>query len=378
MGKVIKWFKALLGIKTESNSGDRKDKIPSCIRRSRRHATNSPPHTPLVNPIHNNCEAQSIRAIAVAAATTAAADAAVAAAHVAVAFVKLTSQSRVITSTTTTTTVTAAAAAGDRENSAAIKIQSLFRGYLSRKALKALKSLVKIQALVRGFLVRKEAVATLQGMEALFRARSSVCAHKIRLQDDEFQPRRSIRDTSEGRSRRISASFQIPNDGRPNSIEVDLEEPKSRLTRANTWAWAADQTPSPLFTNSRHLSIPGSSNIHEIEIPFSTTHNTPRFAYSCGPESYGSMSIYDGLSKDDSFASHPGYMANTKSFRAKVRSRSAPKQRPEFGLGIKKSDGLADVECGLRIENSKSKSPLMLKNSFKNYVMDWKVLKKST
>ncbi|KAI3814518.1 hypothetical protein L1987_14158 [Smallanthus sonchifolius] len=367
MGKLIRWFKALFGIKTESNSGDRKDKIPSCIRRSRRAATNSLPQTPLHNPIHNNCEAQSIRAIAVAAATAAAADAAVAAAHAAVAFVRLTSQSRVITTTVT-------AGAGDRENSAAIKIQSMFRGYLSRKALKALKSLVKIQALVRGFLVRKEAVATLQGMEALFRARSSVCAHKFRLQDDEFQPRRSIRDASEGRSRRISASFQIPNDGRPNPIEVDLEEPKSRLTRANTWAWAADQTPSPLFTNPRHFSIPGSSNLHEIETHFSTTHNTPRFAYSCGPESYGSMSIYDGLSKDDSFASHPGYMANTKSFRAKVRSRSAPKQRPEFGLGVKKSDGLADVECGLRIE----KSPLMLKNSFKNYVMDWKVLKKST
>ncbi|KAJ0724179.1 putative IQ motif, EF-hand binding, P-loop containing nucleoside triphosphate hydrolase [Helianthus annuus] len=360
MGKMIRWLKTLFGFKTESNSGDRRTNIPSCIGRARRYAICSPPETP----IHiNNCEEQSRRAIAVAAATAAAADVAVAAAHAAYAFARLTTQIR------------SATASRDRENSAAIKIQSAFRGYLSRKALKALKSLVKLQALVRGYLVRKRAVQTLQGMEAMFRARSNVFARKFRLRYDEFHPRRSTRGASEGRtrSRRISSTFQIQDDGRPNPIEVDLEEPKSRLKRANTWAWAADQTPSPLLSNPRsHLSMPGSSNHHEFEFCFSTTHNTPRFAYSCGPDDYGL--IYDGISKDDSFASHPGYMANTKSFRAKLRSRSAPKQRPEYGPGVKMSNGLIEVECGLDME--KSKSPSMLKNSFKNYVMDWKVLKK--
>ncbi|XP_076923875.1 protein IQ-domain 26-like [Bidens hawaiensis] len=210
-------------------------------------------------------------------------------------------------------------------------------------------------------------------MEAMFRARSSVLAHKFRLQSDQFHPRRSTREASEGKSRRISSSFQIPNGERPNPIELGHEDPKSRLIGANTWAWAADQTPTPSQTNPRHLSMPDSLNLHEFEPRYTTAHNTPRFAYSCGPEDYGSL--YDGLSKDDSYASHPGYMANTKSFRAKVWSRSAPKQRPEFGLGVKKSDGPTNVECGL-LEKSKSKSPSMLKNSFKNYVMDWKVLKK--
>ncbi|KAK9060784.1 hypothetical protein SSX86_021490 [Deinandra increscens subsp. villosa] len=367
MGKTIRWFKSLFGIKTESNSGHRNhNNIPSCIGRSRRNPVSSPPESPLFNPIHsNNCEAQNRRAIAVAAVTAAAADVAVAAAQAAVAFVRLTSQSRRLTANGYT--------AGDRENSAAIKIQSLFRGHLCRKALKALKSVVKVQALVRGYLVRKEAVRTLQGMEALFRARFSVSAQKLRLQEqDQIHTTRSIRGASEGRSRRISSSFQIPNSERPNLVEMDLEEPKSRLTRANTWAWAADQTPSPLLTNPRHIY--GSLNLHEFEPRFSTTHNTPRFAYSCGPGNH--ESIYDGLSMDDSFASHPGYMANTKSFRAKVRSRSAPKQRPEFGLGLKKCDGLGDVECGLT--KGKSKSPSVLKNSFKNCVMDWNVLKKST
>ncbi|KAD5508607.1 hypothetical protein E3N88_16310 [Mikania micrantha] len=115
----------------------------------------------------------------------------------------------------------------DRENSTTIKIQSLFRGYLSRKALKALKSLVKIQALVRGYLVRKEAFQTLQGTEALFTERSGVSAQRFRLQ---------LKDVSDERigSRRIS-SFQILDDGRPKPVELDHLEPKSRLKRANTW-----------------------------------------------------------------------------------------------------------------------------------------------
>ncbi|XP_024979797.1 protein IQ-DOMAIN 14-like [Cynara cardunculus var. scolymus] len=349
MGKAIRWLKALFGfkkeknLKQESNSGDRKNKNPSCIRRSGRNPTNSPVKSPLQTPLYNNVnhhsDEQNKRAIQVATATAAAADAAVAAAQAAVAFVRLTSQNRLTTA---------------REHAAAIKIQAFFRGFLSRKALKALKSLVKLQAVVRGYLVRKEAAATLQGMEALLRAQSSVCAQRFRRQDDKFHPRRSIKRANEARSKRISASLQIPSDGRLSCVEVGPEEPKSRLTRANTWAWTPDSgTQTPY-----HLAIP---NHHEFEPRFSTTQNTPRFAYSCGP--YG---FYEGVSKDDSFASHPGYMANTKSFRAKVRSHSAPKQRPDFGFGVVKKR--VEVECGPRMEKSKSPSLLEV-NNFKNFVM---------
>ncbi|KAL4589577.1 hypothetical protein LXL04_002485 [Taraxacum kok-saghyz] len=353
MGKAMRWLKGLFGSKNEkdqSNSGNRKDKIASCIGRPRRHPSTSPPETPILKPTYNSNSAEhNKRAIAVAAATAAAADAAVAAAHAAVAFVRLTSKNRVTT----------------RENSAAIRIQALFRGYLSRKALKALKSLVKLQAVVRGYLVRKEAAETLHGMEALIRAQSTVCAHRIRLQDDKTHSRRSIKRANEARSRRISTSFQASFDGRPSPIEESPEDPISKLTRASTWAWGPGSgAQTPTFTNPHHLSTPSLPNHHVFEYGFLTSHNTPRFAYSCGPNGYDS--IYERVSKDDSFASHPGYMANTKSFRAKVRSHSAPKQRPDYEIGLKKRVVVNEVEFGAR----KSKSPSLLEiNNFKNFVM---------
>ncbi|KAK6911408.1 IQ motif, EF-hand binding site [Dillenia turbinata] len=50
---------------------------------------------------------------------------------------------------------------------AAIKIQAVFRAYLARKALHALRGLVKLQALIRGYLVRKQATATFRCMHSL-------------------------------------------------------------------------------------------------------------------------------------------------------------------------------------------------------------------
>lgn len=107
------------------------------------------------------CEAREEQrkiAMNVARATAAAAEAAVAAAHAAAEVVRLTGISR-----------HSSLRQHDRDiqNLAAIKIQSVFRAYLARKALRALKGVVRIQAIARGRAVRRRVSTKLQHLKCM-------------------------------------------------------------------------------------------------------------------------------------------------------------------------------------------------------------------
>jgi hypothetical protein len=79
------------------------------------------------------------------------------------------------------------------EDAAAIKIQAVFRAYLARKALCALRGLVKLQALARGQLVRRQATHTLRCMQALVAVQHRARVARLRLLDDGSRKLRTPR-----------------------------------------------------------------------------------------------------------------------------------------------------------------------------------------
>ncbi|KAJ7567842.1 hypothetical protein O6H91_01G009500 [Diphasiastrum complanatum] len=134
-------------------------------------------------------EEKSNHALVLAVATAAAAEAAVAAANAAAAVVRLTETG-------------ATSFYGDRfrEEWAAIKIQTAFRGYLSRRALRALKALVRLQALVRGNAVRRQTRTALQCMQALVRVQTRVRAKRSQILEEARKAELSFREMRQQKS----------------------------------------------------------------------------------------------------------------------------------------------------------------------------------
>ncbi|KAL4564100.1 hypothetical protein LXL04_028152 [Taraxacum kok-saghyz] len=162
-----------------------------------------------------------------------------------------------------------------QEATAAIKIQSVFRSYLARKALSALRGLVKLQALVRGHLVRKQAAETLRSMHALVMVQTRARAQR-RIKDH-----RSIQGV----------------------YNQELMEENIKIVEMDMCHACPFVALEPSENGQLYYSKPD--------------HSRPHSTYS----------ISDYIETINDFEVCPSYMANTQSSRAKARSQSAPKQR---------------------------------------------------
>ncbi|KAL9278260.1 putative IQ motif, EF-hand binding protein [Arabidopsis thaliana] len=70
------------------------------------------------------------------------------------------------------------------EEAAAILIQTIFRGYLARRALRAMRGLVRLKLLMEGSVVKRQAANTLKCMQTLSRVQSQIRARRIRMSEE--------------------------------------------------------------------------------------------------------------------------------------------------------------------------------------------------
>ncbi|WOH01426.1 hypothetical protein DCAR_0520810 [Daucus carota subsp. sativus] len=374
MGRTSRWFRSLLGGKRPS--GKRGGTVGN--NGSVSSESSSYPH---------GLDA-SKHAIVVAAATANAAEAALVAARAAAEVVRLTATS----ATGRTRAADNYAGMERRRYLAAVILQSAFRAYLARRALKALKGLVKLQALVRGHIVRKQSTYMLQRMQAMARIQARACAHRAYTSDSpqssnkssHSQPPKNVSKSNTkdniGRGktynnrpnwldkwmeenagiklREMSATNEYCDDEKSDKIlEVDTWKPHmnlnqndqayQRLQHVSAWnynepiyipldALSAHSTKSQRPTRSQ--SPLEFSKISSVKVNHTAAGIAENSSGVCSATSRpGSSSSRRGPtiparsecspSFYSNYLCQPNYMTYTESAQAKIRSRSAPRQR---------------------------------------------------
>ncbi|KAI7753018.1 hypothetical protein M8C21_016773 [Ambrosia artemisiifolia] len=187
MGKKSSWLSALKKALNHSKSNDNKYK-KSSKKSSKKYwfgkqksvdkhllqkETIVEDHAPLSISPHREVtiteaeNEQSKHAYSVAYATAMGAEAAVAAAHAAAEVVRLTSSAQL-----------------SIEEMAAIRIQTVYRGHLARRASRALRGLARLRSVIQGQSVKRQATSTLKCMQALARVQSQVRSRRVRMSEE--------------------------------------------------------------------------------------------------------------------------------------------------------------------------------------------------
>ncbi|KAL4018498.1 hypothetical protein IC575_022096 [Cucumis melo] len=266
---------------------------------------------------------------------------------------------------------------------AAITIQTAFRGFLARKALRALKGIVRLQAIIRGRAVRRQAIATLKCLQSIVSIQSQVCSNRLHLPQNTYNsPETRQFQSLKDKIIKLDSNDQRWDDSLLSKEEADavfLSRKEAVIRRERVkeylfahrrsaeserkkvrgrWRYWLDQWVDTQLSKSKELedldSIFTSNPKHKETTnerfkPNPTTKNMDRTTEEHPPNQSPSRkpalkspfhhkkqrSLGGAIDSNSSFSSSPlvpTYMAATESAKAKSRSLSSPKLRPAGGL----------------------------------------------
>ncbi|EPS69036.1 hypothetical protein M569_05735, partial [Genlisea aurea] len=79
-----------------------------------------------------------------------------------------------------------------KEDLAATRIQTAFRGYLARRALRALRGLLRFKSLIDGPIVKRQTSNTLKCMQSLSRVQSQIQSRRLRMLEENRALQRQL------------------------------------------------------------------------------------------------------------------------------------------------------------------------------------------
>ncbi|KAF3657639.1 putative pentatricopeptide repeat-containing protein, chloroplastic-like [Capsicum annuum] len=236
-------------------------------------------------------------------------------------------------------------------DAAATKIQAVFRSYLARKALRALRSLVRLQALVRGHLVRKQTSAMVRRVHSLMIIQLRARVQRVQMAEEAHTPnsRKSQKVSSENNQLTRVCSIE--------KMDVSIQE-KGRVQKKNSTKNISSRMENGLSTSEPHrLSVPRSHQAVQTCPSPTTLSDMSTISYERHIDDFSFKMPEKGLehcsnmlttiSSKTPFSSacleNPKnifssatlaltYMSNTESSRAKARSQSEPRQRPNWTI----------------------------------------------
>ncbi|XP_062207345.1 protein IQ-DOMAIN 3-like [Phragmites australis] len=199
-----------------------------------------------VNPVETESE-QNKHAYSVALASAVAAEAAAVAAQAAAEVVRLTA----VTMATPKTPVIS------REELAAIKIQTAFRGYLARRALRALRGLVRLKSLVDGNAVKRQTAHTLHCTQTMTRVQTQIYSRRVKMDEEKqaLQRQLQLKHQRELEKMKIDEDWDHSHQSK-EQVEASLlmkQEAALRRERALAYAFShqwrnSGRTITPTFT----------------------------------------------------------------------------------------------------------------------------------